>query len=108
VKKLGIDNQSMRFIPYAANNAFPLDMSQFPNLFHSTRIPKPGADIIQKATTKRRYVAILHRGRIYKVDAFDTNWNVRKPEAIMGDIQALLDHGKTLGTAELSVAALTS
>ena len=98
----------MRFIPYAANGAFPLDMSQFPNLFHSTRIPRPGIDIIQKAKTKRRYVAILHRGRIYTVDAFDTNWNVRDPAAIMGDVQAILNHGKNLGTAELSVSALTS
>lgn len=106
-KKFGIENQSMRFISYAANGAFPLDMSQFPNLFHSTRIPQPEKDIIQKASNKRRYVIVLHKGRVYAVDAFDENWNVRKPAAIMGDIDEILHQGQTKPYAT-SVPALTS
>ena len=30
----------MRYLPYANESAYPLDMSQIGNLFYSTRIPQ--------------------------------------------------------------------
>ena len=97
----------MRFIPYAANGAFPLDMSQFPNLFHSTRVPLPECDKIQKAKNLRRYVIILHKGGIYKVDAFDKHWNIRKATEILGDVEAILRQSENR-PVKSSVAALTA
>ena len=106
-KKLKIDNQSLRFIPYAAKMAFPLDMSQFGNLFNSTRIPAPGEDIIKAAEIPQKYVLVTHKGRLFKVYAFDSSWNVRKPADILGDIEQIL---KTHENSEIknSVCALTS
>ena len=64
-------------------------------------------DRIQKATNKRRFVSVFHRGRVYKLNAFDEKWNIRKAETIMGDINAILKHGEDKPINE-SVPALTT
>ena len=64
--------------------AFPLDMSQFRNLFNSTRIPTPEEDVIKAAEIPQKYVLIAHKGRLFKVFAVDSSWNVRRPEEILG------------------------
>ena len=37
----------LRYLPMALNGAYPLDMSQFGNLFNSTRIPCKGRDVFK-------------------------------------------------------------
>ena len=89
------------------NNAYPLDMTQFKNLFHSTRIPRPDMDEIKLASAPQRHLVVLHKGKIFSVNAFDENWNVRKESEIMGDLASILQEGRTRQTVD-SVCSLTS
>lgn len=50
--------------------AFPLDMSQFNNLFNSTRIPRLGKDKIA-AYPEARHIVVLRNGYFYVFDAID-------------------------------------
>ena len=52
--------------------SFPLDMSQFENLFHSTRIPMIEQDRLQKFETAR-HILMMKRGNFYVFDLFDEN-----------------------------------
>ena len=61
LKKYGIENQALRYLPFAANNSYPLDMTQISNLFYSTRIPQPVIDRIQKADEKANHVIVLYK-----------------------------------------------
>ena len=74
VKSKGIDNQAMRYLPYAMNNSFPLDMGQFGNVLFSTRIPRQDIDTVEKGPADTKHVVVFYRGRAYKVDAFDENF----------------------------------
>lgn len=49
-------------------NAYPLDMSQYHNLFNSTRIPNPDKDFIFQDTTAR-HVVVMRKGNFYVFDA---------------------------------------
>ena len=89
------------------NNAYPLDMTQFKNLFHSTRIPRPDMDEIKLASAPQRHLVVLHKGKIFSVNAFDENWNVRPENEIMGDLASILQEGKSRQTVD-SVCSLTS
>lgn len=50
--------------------AFPLDMSQFGNLFSSTRIPRPGKDELQKFPDSQ-HIVVLRNGHFYAFDVLD-------------------------------------
>lgn len=60
-------------------------MSQYGNLFNSTRIPKLEKDVILKNGTAR-HLLVLRRGNFYKVDVLDKAGNILPA----GDIQACL------------------
>ena len=77
LKSKGIENQALRYLPYAMNNAFPIDMTQFENLFHSTRIPCRGKDVIQRAERPTRHVIVLHKGKIFSIDAFGEDYLIQ-------------------------------
>ena len=56
--------------------AFPLDMSQFPRLFNSTRIPKPERDeLFTDATAK--HIVIFRRGHPYIFDVLDKDGKIK-------------------------------
>ena len=99
--------KSLRYLPYAANNAFPLDMTQFKNLFHSTRIPRPEIDEIKLASTPQRHLIVIHKGKVFTVDAFDSKWNVRDERDIIGDLEAILEEGRGREIVD-SVCTLTT
>jgi len=61
VKKWGIDQQAMRYLPFAANNSYPLDMTQISNLFYSTRIPTAQKDVVKKADQSANHVIVLYK-----------------------------------------------
>lgn len=88
--------------------AFPLDMSQYKNLFNSTRIPKTGKDEIVKSDPKKnRHVLILRNGRFYVFNLIDEDGNLLSPEYIYANLHhiAQLPHDDK---GYLSITELTS
>ncbi|KAL0268846.1 UNVERIFIED_CONTAM: hypothetical protein PYX00_010655 [Menopon gallinae] len=61
--------------------AFPLDMSQYPHLFCSTRIPKLDRDVLYKDESAR-HILVLRRGHFFTFDVLDKNGSVLPPEDI--------------------------
>eukprot|EP00758_Cryptobia_borreli_P006315 Tbor_TRINITY_DN5127_c0_g1::TRINITY_DN5127_c0_g1_i1::g.26046::m.26046/K08766/CPT2; carnitine O-palmitoyltransferase 2 len=53
-------------------HAFPIDMSQYDNLFNSTRIPGPIKDTI-KSSAPASHIVVNYRGNQYKVTVSDAN-----------------------------------
>ena len=53
-------------------NAFPLDMSQYGNLFNSTRLPRVGKDELISYHNKSitNHVLVLRRGHAYKLKMY--------------------------------------
>ena len=76
----------------ASMQVFPLDMSQFANLFQSTRIPMPERDMIQRFP-ESRHILIMHRGRFYTFDVLDQNGNIFEPNYYLSSIDYILKVG---------------
>lgn len=68
------------YVAYAFK-AFPLDMSQFGNLFNSTRIPMIGKDIL-KCDPSARHMLFMKNGNFYVFDIFDKDGNILPPSHI--------------------------
>lgn len=87
--------RTMRFLPEAvawygsalAWKAYPLDMSQFGNLFGSTRIPQLGRDKLV-ADGGSRHLLVMRNGHCYSVQALDEQGNLFAPE----HYRACLEH----------------
>lgn len=60
------------YVSYAFK-AFPLDMSQYPGLFASTRIPELNCDRILRQNSMTRHLIVLRNGHFYAVDVIDKN-----------------------------------
>ena len=65
----------------------------------------PGMDQIVKSEPQR-HVLVIHRGKLFAVDAFDEYWRIRPENEIMGDVAAILDNDKD--ERDLSVCPLTT
>lgn len=61
--------------------AFPLDMSQFPNLFNSTRIPKIGQDQLFNDYSGRHLV-VMKNGNFYSFDVLDENGRIDRKSVV--------------------------
>ncbi|KAG8183892.1 hypothetical protein JTE90_002461 [Oedothorax gibbosus] len=88
--------KTMRLIPRSFSwhgaylfKAFPLDMSQFSNLFNSTRIPQHGKDEI-KLFPDARHIVVLRNGYFYIFDAIDGDGNILPPAHIYNHINYIL------------------
>ncbi|XP_061187817.1 carnitine O-palmitoyltransferase 2, mitochondrial-like [Saccostrea echinata] len=86
----------MRMIPspfafYGAYlyKAFPLDMSQYKNLFNSTRVPRPGKDelVVNK---DGRHLLVMRNGNFYVFDVLDSDGNIMEPGIIMSNIHQIM------------------
>eukprot|EP00105_Crassostrea_gigas_P016944 XP_011434533.1 PREDICTED: carnitine O-palmitoyltransferase 2, mitochondrial-like [Crassostrea gigas] len=86
----------MRMIPssiafYGAYmyKAFPLDMSQYKNLFNSTRIPRPGKDelVVDKDA---KHLLVMRNGNFYMFDVLDSKGNILEPEVIMSCVHQVM------------------
>ncbi|KAK4298498.1 hypothetical protein Pmani_029164 [Petrolisthes manimaculis] len=64
-----------------AFKAFPLDMSQFVNLFNSTRVPEQDKDRL-KSDPKASHMLIMKNGHFYVFDVFDRDGNILSPAHI--------------------------
>lgn len=90
----------MRWIPesfawYGAYlfKAFPLDMSQFNNLFHSTRIPHFEKDEIQ-VFPEARHILVLRNGHFYVFDVIDGDGNIMPPSHIYSHMSYILSDSR--------------
>lgn len=90
--------------------AFPLDMSQYKNLFNSTRVPRKGKDEILKSDPRfNRHVLVMKGGQFYTFDVLDEDGNLKSPESIYANLahianqpvsDKVLHSISELGTAE--------
>jgi len=112
IKKAGIDNQALRYLPFAANSSFPLDMSQITNLFYSTRIPQPVKDKVQKFDQSANHVIVLCKGRFYTLDVLQQSGtgtrHVRDVHEILRDINLIIADAEKLGATKVPIAALSN
>lgn len=95
------DNQRFRkFVSYLPESiswygallhkAFPLDMSQYGNLFNSTRIPRIGKDEIW-SNSSARHILVIRNGNYYAFDVLDRDGNVRSPVEILSCLKYIID-----------------
>lgn len=70
--------------------AYPLDMSQFGNLFNSTRIPELKKDRIKK-NESAKHVVVLRKGYFYVFDVFAENGDILPKEQILGRLKYILN-----------------
>nr|XP_026694536.1 carnitine O-palmitoyltransferase 2, mitochondrial [Ciona intestinalis] len=74
-----LPNQLMlRYLPMVMSQAYPLDMSQFKNLFSSTRIPQTGKDVLETYKDSR-HIIVIRNGHFYKVTALNTDGSIVDP-----------------------------
>ncbi|XP_037086260.1 carnitine O-palmitoyltransferase 2, mitochondrial-like [Pollicipes pollicipes] len=96
-----------RFASFGAYfyKAFPLDMSQFGNLFASTRVPQPGRDELKKSHGSRHVLAVRN-GHLYAFDVLDAAADNRDTWAATR--QHLLDtgNGPTLDVVDSALFVL--
>ncbi|XP_060576192.1 carnitine O-palmitoyltransferase 2, mitochondrial-like isoform X2 [Ruditapes philippinarum] len=82
--------------------AFPLDMSQYPNLFNSTRIPKHGKDVLF-TDSSAKHMLVMRKGHMYLFDAIDKDGNIVAPEIIMSHIKHILNDPRPANENALGV-----
>lgn len=91
-----------------AFKAFPLDMSQYMNLFNSTRIPRKDKDEILKFNSKEnRHVLVLKGGEFYTFDLFDQDGNLLTPEYIYANLHHIAQQERPASDF-LSISELTT
>jgi len=95
-------------LAYALLKQAPLDMSQYKNLFKSSRIPKAGKDEILK-TDKSKHIMIQCRGRFYQLNVLNDNHDILGFEEIYKGVECIWNDacGKEYNE-ESSVAWLSS
>ena len=54
----------------------------------------------------QRHVLVIHRGKLFAVDAFDEYWSIRPETEIMGDVAAILENKNN--EPDSSVCSLTT
>ncbi|KZC11017.1 Carnitine O-palmitoyltransferase 2, mitochondrial [Dufourea novaeangliae] len=96
-----------RFSWYGAYlfKAFPLDMSQYPNLFNSTRLPKLEKDEICRDESGR-HVIVMRKGYFYSFDVVNENGHIYESKTIAACIKTILEDDRA--TNKCSIGVLTT
>ncbi|XP_020279470.1 carnitine O-palmitoyltransferase 2, mitochondrial [Pseudomyrmex gracilis] len=81
-----------RFSWYGAYlfKAFPLDMSQYKNLFNTTRLPRLEKDEISY-NPSAKHLIVLRKGHFYAFDVLDANNSIRSPKEIAACLKVVLE-----------------
>uniref|UniRef100_A0A6G1S4I7 Carnitine O-palmitoyltransferase 2, mitochondrial n=1 Tax=Aceria tosichella TaxID=561515 RepID=A0A6G1S4I7_9ACAR len=88
--------------------AFPLDMSQYKNLFNSTRIPHQVKDEIVKSNPRdNRHVLVLKDGQFYTFDLLNEDGSLKTPEDIYSNLSHIASQPKPAENY-LSISELTT
>ncbi|TMW65730.1 hypothetical protein Poli38472_008372 [Pythium oligandrum] len=91
--------ESVSFYGAAAFQAYPLDMSQYKNLFESVRVPQVGQDVL-KTYPGTRHIVVQRGSKFYKFDVLKADGSAVPDEQILANIEAILAEPLTLGTVE--------
>lgn len=77
----------------------PLCMSQYKNLFKSTRIPRETKDTYQIGTftKKNNHIVVAYRNHFYKILVSNANGSLLSPSAIQSAVQQIIDNNPTRG-----------
>lgn len=70
--------------------AYPLDMSQYPSLFNSTRIPEIDKDRLVK-NLPGNHITVQHKGHFYAFAVLDQYGEILKPEKILARLKFILE-----------------
>ncbi|CAL8105249.1 unnamed protein product [Calicophoron daubneyi] len=100
-------NRTIRLVPkslacYAAYlfKAYPLDMSQYSNMFNATRIPQPVEDRLF-VDSSARHLLVIYRGQMYAFDVFDQYGGVVSPRQLLSNISFILQQPVLINTPGL-------
>lgn len=85
--------------------AYPLDMSQFHNLFASTRIPLIGRDKIE-AFPDSKHILVIRNGHFYALQVLDDKGNLFGPEHYQACLSRIMADNRPAPT--VPVSALTA
>ncbi|KAG1691644.1 hypothetical protein DVH05_026807 [Phytophthora capsici] len=81
--------ESVSFYGAAAMGAYPLDMSQYKNLFSSTRLPKMGQDEL-KISPGSKHVVVQRGTKFYTFDVLTADGSAVPDEHILANVEAIL------------------
>ncbi|XP_022914689.1 carnitine O-palmitoyltransferase 2, mitochondrial [Onthophagus taurus] len=70
--------------------AYPLDMSQYPSLFNTTRIPEIDKDRLY-TNHKAKHITVQRNGYFYAFDVLDENDNIISPNSILARLKYIID-----------------
>ncbi|OQR96495.1 choline/Carnitine O-acyltransferase [Thraustotheca clavata] len=87
--------ESISFYGAAAVGAYPLDMSQYKNLFQSTRIPRVGEDVLQ-VFPDSKHVVVQYGSDFYTFDVLTPNGGMVPDAEILANIDAILAQPKNV------------
>ena len=82
--------ESIAFYGAAALGAYPLDMSQYKNLFQSTRIPHLDNDSLQ-VFPNSRHIVVQYGSAFFTIDVLDKEGNAVPDEAILKALEHIVD-----------------
>ncbi|XP_076246066.1 carnitine palmitoyltransferase 2 isoform X2 [Calliopsis andreniformis] len=82
--------------------AFPLDMSQYHNLFNTTRLPKVYKDEIYQDTSAR-HVIVMRKGYIYSFDVLDENGYIFEPPKIAACLKSILEDNRPVNKSPIGI-----
>lgn len=100
--------EAVSFYGAAALGAYPLDMSQYKNLFESTRVPKTGRDELQTFPGSR-HVVVQRGAKFYTFDVLKDDGSAVADEQILAHIEAILAQPLVVGSkAEPGVGLFTT
>ncbi|XP_076750877.1 carnitine palmitoyltransferase 2 isoform X2 [Xylocopa sonorina] len=85
--------------------AFPLDMSQYHNLFNTTRLPKLEKDEIYE-NELGRHIVVMRKGHFYCFDVMDENGYIYEPNAIAYCLRSILEDN--ISDSECPIGILTT
>ncbi|GMF47292.1 unnamed protein product [Phytophthora fragariaefolia] len=91
--------ESVSFYGAAALGAYPLDMSQYKNLFSSTRLPKIGQDEL-KVTPGSKHVVVQRGTKFYTFDVLTPDGGAVQDEQILANVEAILAEPLTKSTPD--------
>ncbi|XP_066586911.1 carnitine O-palmitoyltransferase 2, mitochondrial isoform X2 [Prorops nasuta] len=82
--------------------AFPLDMSQYHNLFNSTRLPELGKDRIYQNTSEK-HIVVSRRGHFYAFNVLDEAGYIHPPKEIAACLKSILDDNRPINIHSVGV-----
>ena len=78
------------FVAYL-HKAYPLDMSQYPNLFASTRLPLIGRDKLT-SHPEARHIVVIRNKKFFSFDVYDENGHIVDPKLIYSNLKYICEH----------------